>query len=180
MRPTVFNKTRIILISLIMLIVLISCSASLPDAEPNLGMGIDLNELNKTIKVTIPKSINSYRVGSTVELEIVNLSTKNLKFRIDEIQIFRIIDDQWQKVPNKMKTIVVNDLFIEQNEVSDKDLILEPNGVFPGYKELVGVLPDVKPDEAVFLRIFVFAHYQEYENMSPNIVGAFVDVSLNP
>lgn len=176
-----FNKRKTLLLVLFAVVMLVSCSPSLPNDEPDLGMDIDMSQLNTAIKVTAPKSVNSYRLGTPLELEIVNLSDQVLEFSIDDIQIFHIENDHWQKVSYKTKTIIVDDFIMEPNEVNNiKSLTLEPNGVFPGYKRFIDVLPEVKLDKSVFLRIFVFAHTQELENMPQNIVGAFVDVSLRP
>lgn len=176
-----FNKIKILLSVLFVTTILLSCSPSFPNDEPDLGIDIDMSQLNTIIKVTAPKSANSYELGMPLELEIVNLSDQVLEFRIDDVQIFRVENNQWQKVSNKMKTIIVDDFIMEPNEVNNtKSLTLEPNGVFPGYKSSIGVLPDVKSDIPVFFRIFVFAYSQESENMLQNIVGAFVDVSLMP
>lgn len=180
MRSTVFNKRKTLLLALLAVAMLISCSPSFPKDEPDLGMDIDISQLNTAIKVTAPKSINSYKTGVSLELEIVNLSEQILEFRIDDIQIFRIESGHWQKVPNIMETIIVDDLIMEPNEASNtKNLTLEPNGVFPGYKDIIGVLPDVQLDKSVFLRIFVFAYPQGTEEIAQK-VGAFVDVHLTP
>ncbi|MDW8279252.1 MAG: hypothetical protein RMJ85_14635 [Anaerolineales bacterium] len=175
------NKIKTLLLALFAVAMLMSCSHSLPGDEPDLGIDIDTSQINTAIKVTAPKSVNSYKLGTPLELEIVNLSAQVLEFRIDDVQIFRIEDNRWKKVSYTTKTIVVDDFIIDLSEVNNiKSLTLEPNGVFPGYKRFIDVLPDVKSDKSVFLRIFVFAHTKELENMPQNIVGAFVDVSLRP
>ncbi len=174
------NKIKNLLFTLFAVVMLMSCSPSMPVDKPDLGMDIDMAQLNTAIKVTAPKSVNSFKIGTPLELEIENLSNRVLEYRIEDIQIFRIENDHWQKTSNKIKTFIVDDLIMGPNEVSSTtSLTLEPNGVFPGYKDLIGVLPDVKSDKSVFLRIFVFAYFQT-ENMPKNIVGAFVDVSLRP
>lgn len=175
------NKIKTLLLVLFAVAMLMSCSPSLPGDEPDLGIDIDMSQINIAIKVTAPKSVNSYKLGMPLELEIVNLSDQVLEFRIDDVQIFRIEDDHWQKVSYKTKTIMVDDFIIEPNEVNNiKSLTLEPNGVFPGYKRFIDVLPDVKSDKSVFLRIFVFAYSQESEKTAQNVTGAFVDVYLVP
>lgn len=181
MRPTMFNKRKTLLLVLFAVVMLVSCSPSLPNDEPDLGMDIDMSQLNTAIKVAAPKSANSYKLGTPLELEIVNLSDQVLEFRIDDVQIFHIENDHWQKVSYKTKTIIVDDFIMEPNEVNNiKSLTLEPNGVFPGYKRFIDVLPDVKSDRYVFLRIFVFAYPQGTEETAQKVVGAFVDVHLTP
>lgn len=175
-----FNKIKILLLVLFV-VMLPSCSPSLPADEPDLGIEIDMSQLNTVIKVTAPQSANSYELGKPLALEIENLSNQVLELKIDDVQLFRIVNDHWQKVSYRMKTVIVDDFIIGPDEVnSETDLILEPNGVFPGYKRFIDVLPYVKSDKSVFLRIYVFAYTQEPENAHQNVVGAFVDVSLMP
>lgn len=174
-----FNKIKTLLLILFVVVVLLSCSPSLPHDEPDLGMDIDMSQLNTILKVTVPKSANSYKLGTPLVLEIVNLSDQVLEFRMDDVQIFRIENDHWQKVSYK-KALIVNDLIMEPDEVnSATSLTLEPNGVFPGYKRLIPVLPDLQSDKSVLLRIFVFTNIMKSGN-PPQITGSFVDVSLVP
>ena len=175
-----FFKIRTLVLMFFTIIGLLSCSQSLPKGEPNLELNIDTPQLNTTLKVTAPKSVNSYKLGTPLELEIINLSDQVLDFNTDEIQIFCVKNDLWEKVTYK-EIIIVDDLIMEPNELNSvSSLTLAPNGVFPGFKRVFPVFPDLNSDKSVFLRIFVFAHAKEPENMSQNIVGAFVDVTLIP
>ena len=176
-----FSKTKTLLLVLFAAMGLLSCSSSMPKDEPDLGIDMDMSQLNTTIKVTTPKKLNSYKIGKQLELEIVNLSDQTLKFNPDEIQIFQVEDDKWKKVSNNMKTILVDDFVVEPNEVSStKYLKLKPKGSFPDDKMPITILPDVKSNKPIFLRIFVLAHGQVSENSPSNIVGSFVDITLIP
>jgi hypothetical protein len=175
------NKINALLLLLFVGVVLLSCSPSLPKNKPDLGMDIDISQLNTTITVNVPKGVNSYKLDKPVEIEITNLSNQVLEVRIDEVQLFRIDNGHWQKVPYKTKTIVVDNFIIEPNKINNAaSLTLEPNGVFPGYKRFIDVVPDVKSDKTIFFRIFVIAHVQGSKNSPENIVGGFVDVYLMP
>ena len=176
-----FNKTRTLLFVLFAATGLLSCSSSMPKDEPNLDIDMDRSQLNKTIKVAAPKELNSYKIGKQLELEIVNLSDQTLKINPDEIQIFQVEDDKWQKVSNNVKTILVDDFVLEPNEDSNtKYLMLKPKGPFPDDKMPITILPDVKSNKPVLLRVYVLAHEHVSENMPSNIIGAFVDISLIP
>jgi hypothetical protein len=143
-------------------------------------MDIKILELNKIIKITAPKGANTFKLFKPMVIEIENLSDAPLEFRTNDIQIFQIQNGHWQKITYQQITNV-DDLIIGQNEVnSTTGLILEPNGVFPGYKKVIPIMAEVNSDKPVFLRIYVFAHYEKSKNLSPNIVGSFVNVSLIP
>jgi hypothetical protein len=99
----------------------------MPVDKPDLGMDIDMAQLNTAIKVTAPKSVNSFKIGTPLELEIENLSNRVLEYRIEDIQIFRIENDHWQKTSNKIKTFIVDDLIMGPNEVSIYPEINKPD-----------------------------------------------------
>lgn len=175
------SKINVLLVILFMTIGLSSCNPSIPKEDPDLGIDIDMSQLNTTLQVDTPKKINTYRIGKQVELEIENLSDQDLQLSPDEIQIFRAEDDKWEKVGNDMKTIIIDDFKVEPNEVDNpKYLVLKPKGPFPDDKLPISILPNVKSNKTVLLRIFVLAHRQESESVHPNTIGAYVDIILVP
>ena len=156
---------------------LLSCSPSLPNNEPYLGKDIDMSQLNTMIKVTEQNSSDPNKFGEPVELEIVNLSNQVLEFRINEIQMFRVENNHWQTVAYKTQTLIVDDFVLDPSEINNEtSLLLEPYGVFPGYKRFIDVIPDMESNKPILIRIFVLAHDQELNN----IASAFVDVYMTP
>ena len=156
-------------ISLFVLFVLLSCKASLTENLPDLGPEIDLSQLNTLIKISVPKECNSFKLNKEVCLQIINLSEKNWEFNVKKgIQIFQLVNNEWRKVSDKA---------IDQGAI---DMILGPKGDFPNDKRVIPIFPDIKSDQAVFLRIFVIVYNQDPENLHQNTAGAFVDVTLKP
>ena len=142
-----------------------SCSKPLPDSMPNLAREIDNTTLNTSIKVSIQKGVNSFKLDDTIQLSIDNLSDKFWYLSITEdILIFRYENDQWIEVQDKTTTL------------GGTEFMLDAAGNFPKDIMMVSIAPDLNLDNPVALRIFVFAH----DEFGENSTGAFIDVYLKP
>lgn len=161
------QKTATILV-VVLLLFASSCSKSLPDQMPNLGIRGDELEFNKYIRLTVPQQLNSYKSGKFVGLEIENLSKQKWNFNLTkDILIYQYQDNKWIEVSDKMVNI------------GALELTLEPKGQSPLDKQLVNVLPNVKNDQSITLRIFLILHGGTAEETKQTKSG-FVDVFLRP
>lgn len=133
---------------------------------PDIGVSSDELEFNTYIKLTAPKQLNIYKPGKSISLDIENLSDKEWTFNIKDILIYQYENQAWKKVSDKMINI------------GTTEEILGQKGKFPLDEVLVGVLPEVKPDQSTRLRIIIIFHGQD--NGKENQKGAFVDVFLRP
>jgi hypothetical protein len=156
-------------LSLIAMLVSTSCQPSIPEELPDLGEEIDVSQLNTVLMVSAPEEENTFRFGDALTLVVENLSDSSWEFDVNkDIKIFRVENNEWQKVPDKMVNL------------GKTDLVFAPKGIFPGDLHIIGVNPDIESDHTLHLRVFIIAHYQNLENLKPIAVGSYIDVSLSP
>ena len=135
---------------------------------PELDVNFDEKEFNTYIKITAPNELNSFKSGESISLEVENLSDKECLFDITkDILIYKYENQKWKKITDKMVNI------------GETKLSLGASGTFPMDKQIVGVLPDIKPNQSIELRIILLARTQTGERDSKTI-GAFVDVQMKP
>jgi hypothetical protein len=152
----------------VLLLLLSSCSKSLPDQMPDLGIKSDQLEFNTYIKLTVPKGCNSYKMGKFVCLGVENLSDKAWKYNVTkDVLIYQVKNNEWKKVSD-------NAINIGATEIT-----LGPRGEWPLDSRIIDVLPDVKPDQSAYLRIILIVHDQTIKN-GVQIKGAYVDLYLKP
>ncbi len=162
------QKSVSFLVFVLLILLLSACSKSLPSDMPDLGISSDELEFNTYIKITVPKQLNNYKIGDSVDLEMENLSKDEWSFNITkDILIYYYENEEWRKVSDKM------------THIGATELILGPSGNFPSDKQVFGVIPDIKPDQPMNLRIFIIGHRQTDKKESQS-KGAFVDVFLRP
>jgi hypothetical protein len=163
------RKIGLSFLSMLLLLVLLSCKSSLPESMPELGENIESSKLNTNIQIKTPKECNTFKPGKGVCLQIENLTDKIWKFNVyKDILIFRFENHEWKKISDN--TI----------HIGTTEFMLDSKGQFPLDKYLIGVLPDVAPDQPVELRIFIIAHPQNQGEFIQDNTGAFIDVVLKP
>lgn len=162
-----------------------SCIDRLPIAKPMPEVNIDYQTLNKSIIVSAPLDANSYGIrkpytlGKPLVLEVKNISENEYIIEIKDIEIFQESGNSWVKVENIGKNYWIDLSGTEANDVLFESLILKPRGEFPDDTQILDVMPKAYTRKPSWFRIYVFGHTADTIG-SPDKVGAFVDVYLQP
>lgn len=78
------SKNKVLLILLTAFLFLSSCNRSLPAEMPDIGLDTDPLDFNEYIKITAPKSCNTYKSGEDVCLELKNLTDNIWNYNLKE------------------------------------------------------------------------------------------------
>lgn len=181
------NKNIIIrlFISTFFILSLVACNQNIPETEPLTGYEIVDDLVNHTIIASAPKSVNSYIIGKPIVIEIRNLSDQEYVYRSNDIQIFQAVNNEWIKVPDLMKTgIIEEDFSISDmdSEVNDYNsyIVLAPKGKFPDDNKLTVISPKIINDNIAKLRILVFAYPKISDNKVLDVAVGSIDIYLHP
>ncbi|MEI7848216.1 MAG: hypothetical protein WCK35_20625 [Chloroflexota bacterium] len=161
------NKlAKILTYSIFMILVFVSCARNFPEKLPDFGKEIDISKVNKSIKISLPPNGNTFKNGDLVSIYLENLTETAWNLDIKEgIFIYRVIDNNWAQVKD------------DANVIGPTNFVIEPIGVFPGDRKVIAVLPSLKSDTPVLVRIFVLVQKQLPDEGSQYSLS-YVDVYL--
>ena len=161
------TKTNILILILLLIaqLTLVSCSnAVIEDAQPNIG--VDDQYLNKQVIVRAPQSFNSFQTNEAVVLEILSISSNEIRFSKDySLRIFKKTNNGWVEI--KELPII---------RLPEDDIIFSPNS---SAIEDLAVFPDLKDHSQNYhLRIYVIGDMKTEQGIEK--VSAFTDIQLQP
>jgi hypothetical protein len=127
---------------------------------------IPIINLNQDIQIIVPQAWNTFKLGDTIRLQIVNVSNKTLAFDKNfGSRIFLVEDGQWVEVKNTLISIGEDNILIKPpiNNINDTR----------GYSVKLDTNEKKGRTE---VRIYVFGKPSDAEKM----IGAYIDVVLVP
>ena len=133
------KKLRLLFFVLLFTWILPACQG-----DPSVYMtdiDLSLSKMNKELHILAQPMLNTLLIGDSVLLTAYNSSSLPVVVGPDfGIHIFRKVDDQWETVYNGMEDVIGNNWILADG--SENYL-----------SEIVGILPEVYPQEPVEIRI---------------------------
>lgn len=153
--------------SILLLLVLVSCSSNLPSTDPDVGL---LDELNQRIELSVPKAWNNFKTTDPVTVEITNISKDNIVFDANYgVRLFVQNGEHWAEVMDGLTSFYQDPILLQSYNGDDTT-----TGV-------VSVLPKLADrTKGAWLRIYVIGQIESKVGDEALSVGAYIDVFLNP
>jgi hypothetical protein len=149
----------------VIIIFLTSCNNQLPDVT---SIDIPKDEINSKIILDAPAGWNSFEVGDSIALGIVNTSNEQIIFDPSYgTRIFVYENNTWTETSNKLVRL------------NDKDIILEPTKTGPDASGYTAVLPNLLDESKnITMRIYVLGYVYRNNTKTDEKTGAFIDIVL--
>ena len=131
---------------------------------------IPVNNLNTAIQILAPKEWNNFKINKPVDLQIINISDKDIVFLSGfDKELFLIQDGQLVKIEDTMLQVDATVTF------SDGPLIINDDTLAPG-ESTVLVFKVLLENELSVVRIYVKGKYKDTEES----VSGYLDIVLKP
>ena len=152
-------KTDFRIVVLFLFIILASCTSShtINSVEPVI-------DVNKTITVTAPTQINTFKLNDFIRIAVQNNSDHEVLLSPENtIEITRMSEGQSTNVSNSLNS-------------SNSEILLSPQSQKDTNQTLFAVIPDIKVQGAVTVRITV----RGIDQTTNQEISGFIDLTLTP
>ncbi len=150
------------------MILLTSCNKNqLPDVAE---IDLSKDEINSKIALDAPAGWNSFTIGDTIALSIVNTSDNQIIFDPSYgTRVFIFENNNWKETSNKLVSL------------NDKEIVLEPTKTQPGASGYTAVLPNlISGSKSIKMRIYVIGYVSRNNTKTEEQTGAYIDIVLRP
>lgn len=132
------------------------------------GIMLTEDEMNKSLRVSIPPELNNLRIGKPISLVLENNSQEIIVLPQDYgIRIFQRVGDDWEPVENRM-------------EYSTSQKNVNPNDDL-NHLVFVTVYPYIVSNQKINIRIVIEGYFsKEDTGKLADGVGAYIDATLEP
>jgi len=168
------NKIGKLIFSIFLLFVVSGCN-SIREKEAFEQMAhpisVVLNSEYKTVPMNSAMSlqfyeivpiINDFKSGSDVNLLLINDSPKNIWFSSQEgINLYQLMDDQYIQINDQISRYLA-----------------QPIALLSGYELPFSVNPEIHSDKSTNILIVVTGIIMDDENLTDQIVGAYIECTL--
>lgn len=164
------NSIIKLVVGITILMLLAACKITPNDEIPDVGVSSE--EMNKEFQLSVPFSLNKFKIGGEVFLEVKVISTNQVAFERDfGARLFILENDQWIEIPNLMRyDYLESDIFVYMPYADDSFNL--------GATVVVPKLPDTK--QATTVRIILVGSIYRDGQATIEKVASFVDVYLKP